>query len=121
MKAGDTFLYPLPQEHLWVAVTNPNADGEVLIVNITTVRNDIDRTVILRAKEHPFLTKPSYVYYREAMIKQVSELEGEEKALRLKKHADCAKELLGLICAGISASEHTRPAILKFYKACKDI
>jgi len=125
MKAGDTFLYPLPNEHLWIVLTNPDANGEVLVVNITTVRSadkdSIDMTVTLNPKDHPFVKDLSYVYYRAAMTKQVSELQAEEKANRLRIKECCSPEVLKLVQMGVGASEHTSKIIVKFYKEHKDL
>ncbi len=82
MKAGDTFLYPLNQAqkaHLWIVATNPDKEGFVLIVNVTTVRtydkDSLDTTVCLNKGEHPFFTEEqSYIYYRGAMTKKISEI-----------------------------------------------
>ncbi len=119
MKAGDTFLYPIPYEHLWIVVTNPNPNGEVLLVNITTAysmdKDKVDTTVTLNSKDHQFVKDRSYVYYRAAMTKYVSDLEAEEKAGRLKTKPCCSPEILKLVRDGVSASPHCTRAIRKFY------
>jgi len=128
MKCGDTFLFPLVTAevaHLWIVLTNPDPDGWILLVNVTTAyshdKDHIDLTVSLNPKEHPFITKPSYVFYREAMTKQVSELEAEEKAGRLKMHAACSNDLIKLARSGVCASKHSQKQIKRFYEERKDL
>lgn len=125
MKAGDTFLYPFPDEHLWIVLTNPDPGGAVLVANITTAYSDdkdrVDTTVTLNRKDHPFIKDRSYVYYRAAMTKLVSELEAEERAGRLKMKQCCSSELLELVRDGVSASEHSTKAIRRFYAERKNI
>ncbi|SRR6266568_716889 len=129
MKVGDAFLYPLSPphaEHLWIVLTNPDADGSILIVSVTTAYSNnkdcIDATVRLNKGEHPFLTKESsYIYYRGAMIKKVSELESAEKTGLLKKHDACSNNLIGLARSGVGASPHCSRNVKKYYNECKDL
>jgi hypothetical protein len=132
MKVGETFLYPLSPthleqtEHLWIVLTNPDADGAILIVSVTTVysndKDSTDPTVWLNRGEHPFLKKESsYVYYRGAMVKKVSELEVEEKAGRLKRTSDCSADLISLARDGVGASPHCTRSVKKYYKERKDL
>ncbi len=128
MKCGDTFLFPLMPpdlEHLWIVLTNPDPEGWILIANVTgAYSNDkdcVDMTVALNAGEHPFLTKPSFIFYREAMIKQVSELETEEKAGNLRMHYSCSAALIGLARAGVGASPHCTKKIRRFYEERKHV
>ena len=128
MRSGDTFLYPLDPPntaHLWIVLTNPDSDGLVLIVNVTTTysldKERVDTTVSLNPGEHPFVRKPSYLYYRGAMSKKVSDLESEAKAGRLKMHTPCSQALLGLARAGVGASRHCSRATKRFYDERKGL
>jgi len=79
-------------------------------------------TVTLNRGEHQFLTKPmSYVYYREAQIKKVSELLEEEKLGRLKMHQPCSQKVIEIVRSGVTASEHCRRSMKQFYKERKDV
>lgn len=132
MKVGDTFLYPLSPtgkehtEHLWIVLTNPDADGCVLIVSVTTVyvhdKDRMDNTVVLNRGEHRFLTnKQSYIYYRGAMIKKISELQASEKAGELKHDEPCSASLISLARGGVAASPHCARVHAQYYKNCKDL
>ena len=59
--------------HLHVVCTDPDNDGCQLIVSICTKINSLcDPSCTLQPHEHPFLTKESYVLYRNAEIVQQS-------------------------------------------------
>jgi hypothetical protein len=106
MKAGDTFLYgpsPTATKHLHLVLTNPDAGGCILVVSVTSVysqdKDRMDHTVVLNRGEHRFLTKElSYVYYRGAVIKKVTELEADERMGLLVIHDACSKALLDNVC-----------------------
>jgi len=82
---GSTFY---GQGHLWVVISNPAADGSVLMVNFTSwhehVDNDktCDETCIMEVGDHPSITHRTVVYYakrrdvtaahQEAMLKNPS-------------------------------------------------
>lgn len=65
MKAGGAFLFPVPSEHLWIVLTNPDSEGYVLVVNITTAYSDdkdrMDTTVDLNPGDIRSLRK-SHMY-----------------------------------------------------------
>ena len=67
---GDSFLLPKPgreTEHLWVLSTNPNpVTHETIMVNVTTQRPHSDTTTILNVGDHPFIQKPSVIFYADA-------------------------------------------------------
>jgi hypothetical protein len=49
--------------HLYFVLTEPDEQGDVVIVNITTHAAGKDATVILQSGDHPFVRYPSSVYY----------------------------------------------------------
>lgn len=54
-------------EHLWLLITNPNpATHEAIMVNVTTQRPHSDTTTILNVGDHPFVQKPSVIFYADA-------------------------------------------------------
>ena len=51
-------------EHLWVLITNPDPrTQEAIMVNVTTQRPHSDTTTILNVGDHPFIQKPSVIFY----------------------------------------------------------
>jgi hypothetical protein len=80
LKSGDTFLMPAPgisnkTPHLWIVLTDPKSeDPTVVIVSITTLRHGADQTMILGKGDHPFINRPSSVFYGDALLVDVHEL-----------------------------------------------
>jgi len=71
---GLTFLDPGEQPHLWIVLTD-GMDYEsltykrkeyALVVNVTTSR--FDKSCVLKAGDHPFIKRDSYVYYAKAEL-----------------------------------------------------
>lgn len=82
LKLGDTFLLPKPHnpiEHLWVVITERDkATHEAVCVNISSTKPytaQIDKTLELVAGEHPCITKPSVVYYKDARVMRLDEVD----------------------------------------------
>lgn len=124
MKSGDTFLRPAratetENPHLWIVLTDPDRDNRVLIVSLTTLREGQDQTVILNVGDHPFINRPSSVFYRQVEIVDSIKLEQAEKAGSIARRENCSPEVLRLIRDGVSASPHTVRLINNFYKNSK--
>ena len=124
MNVGDTFLRParstpIERQHLWIVVTDPNGNNEVLIVNLTSFKSWQDQTVILNKGEHPFITEPSCVFYREAEIVDNSKLDQAERMGAIAKRECCSKSLIDLIRSGVIASPQTKRVIKKFFDEFK--
>ena len=67
---GDTFLIPKSSfeiEHLWIIITDRDPiTHEAVCVNVTTWQAGCEKTVIVIAKEHPFVTHDSVIRYADA-------------------------------------------------------
>jgi len=67
---GDSFMLPKPGhevEHLWVLITNPDPQThEAIMVNVTTLRPHSDTTIVLNPGDHPFIQRPSVIFYADA-------------------------------------------------------
>lgn len=62
--AGDCFKYIQKREpHLWVVISDPERDSNVLIVNLTTFRHHKDDTCILNQGDHPFVQHETCINY----------------------------------------------------------
>jgi hypothetical protein len=75
---GDGLMIRKPgqdTEHLWVLVTKPDPKtGELIMVNVTTQRPHSDTTTILNVGDHPFIQRPSVVFYADARLANVTEI-----------------------------------------------
>jgi len=79
MQAGWTFLIPQPgtslDSHLWIILSDPQADPEkILVVNLTSWRQDKDQACVLEVGDHPFVRHKSCVSYRGAKVVCVARL-----------------------------------------------
>ena len=122
MKSGDTFLMPAPgisirTPHLWIVITDPSdADWTVIVVSITTLKAGTDQTVILQQGEHPFINRPSSVFYGDARLIDARDLDGKVKANHIQPHSQCPPQTLENVRAGVLASEFTPQKVQRFYE-----
>ena len=102
LSCGDTFLIPKSSsetEHLWVVVTEPDPEtGDAVCVSITTRRANSDITVILRPNHHPFIKYDSVVFYSDAQIVNMHDvqraLDAQTSEFVCVRHVSCAAEVL---------------------------
>ena len=122
MKSGDTFLMPAPgisnrTPHLWIVLTDPaEEDPTVVIVSITTLRHGADQTMILGKGEHPFITRASCVFYADALLVDVRELDSKAKLGHIQMREPCSAQTLANVRAGILASDFTPQKVQRFYQ-----
>lgn len=108
---GDSFMLPKPGQetkHLWVLITNPDpATHEALMVNLTTQRPHSDTTTILNVGEHPFVQKPSVIFYADARLVDTRLLDAAVQRGGCGTHAPVAPPVMLRIQAGIVTSPLT--------------
>ena len=117
MHCGDTFLMaPLLglDPHLWIIVTEADANGDVVIANVTTLQESADQTVILRKGNHPFIHHDSVVRFGDARIVKMNSIKAQLTAATIQPREACSKELLAEIQAGVLASDHTPRKVITF-------
>lgn len=100
--------------HLWIVVTEPHRSFETVIVKLTTLRFDRDRTVILQRGAHPFIKHETVVQYGDALI-----VDGRQIDLRIQEgtavaHQPCSASMLELVQDGLLASEFTPRRVTAF-------
>jgi hypothetical protein len=128
LQCGDTFLLPRKSsatEHLWIIITDPDPKtSEAVCVNITSRRSDSETTVIITAGEHPFVTRESVTYYKDARIIALSAVEqmlrfGSKGQFACAQHQPCGKALLTRIQQGVLASDSPSKDLQNYCKkAC---
>ena len=118
---GETFMLPKPgqeTEHLWVLITNPNpATHEALMVNLTTQRPHSDTTTILNLGDHPFVQKPSAIFYADARAVDTRLLDAAVQRGACGTHAPFHPPVIARIQAGILASPLTPRKLKTAYAA----
>ena len=88
LRPGDTFWGIDKQHHLWIALTNPDQDGSVLVVNFTShysanKESCDEQCTVVDPGEHPYPRRPSCIYYRGIRIESQQDiLDGVERPFR---------------------------------------
>ena len=118
---GDSFMLPKPgheTEHLWVLITNPDpATHGAIMVNVTTQRPHSDTTTILNAGDHPFVKKPSVIFYADARVVDTRLLDAAVKRGAYAGHATFQPAVIAKIQAGVAASPFTAKKIKTAFAA----
>jgi hypothetical protein len=109
---GDALLIPSgPDDHMFVILATAyygKPHETHLIANFSSVKAGLyhDPACIVEGGVHPFLTRRSFVFYREARIEFSSDLAARLKSGKYQPLVPVSARLLGLMRAGISKSSH---------------
>lgn len=104
--------------HLYVVCTDPDEDGDQLIVSISTRSNEFcDDACILQAHEHDFLRHESYVFYRKAKLAKAEALNNGVASKLFTPHADFNAQAFLKILKGFCNSLQC-PRKIKKYLDC---
>ena len=118
---GDSFMLPKPgqePEHLWVLITNPDAvTHEAIMVNVTTQRPHSDTTTILNVGDHPFVQKPSVIFYADARTVDTRLLDAAVQRGACDARDAFQTTVIRRIQAGVEASPLTPKKIKTAYAA----
>ena len=118
---GDSFLLPKPGRetgHLWVLITNPDpATDEAIMVNVTTQRPHSDTTTVLNVGDHPFIQKPSVIFYADARTVDTRLLDDAVRRGACGTHAAFQTAVLKRIQAGVAGSKLTPKKIQTAFTA----
>jgi hypothetical protein len=101
--------------HLWIVVTEPDGvPPEVVVVSLSSAAPGKDATVKLGPGDHPFIWKPTIVFYHDTRLMPVHVIEDEVNNARATFHDDCSENLLETVRQGLLNSPAT-PRRLKAY------
>jgi hypothetical protein len=119
--AGQTFLFDLKQEtaHLWVICTDPDTDGQCLIVSLTTLKGSKDQTVILNGTDHQFLKHATSVAYAQSDLISIELLQELISSGRARMQSPMTPSITALIVDGFPASQFTKKRIVSFVRDYK--
>jgi hypothetical protein len=108
MEHGSVFFFTIKEEHPWVCLSNPRANSEsVLIVNLTSWRDDKEQTCIVERGEHICITRRSCVYYEGWTITTLKALLAAKDGGVLKLERDrLSPALLRRILDGAASSDN---------------
>ena len=110
MNGGDTFFLvgvETARPHLWIVVSDPQIDPEqVLIINVTTSTDPPDNACILHAGDHPFIDRETYVYYGQARVLSLSQVQLARDCKRLDMQQPLSQDVLKRIRQGAIESDY---------------
>lgn len=119
MNPGDTFFGFDKRGHLWIVLTEEDANGDVVVANFTT--HDLARRtcsldcLVVASGEHPFLRHESCIYLQGASLTSNPRLERGVTERVYHPQASLSAGLLSRIREGALASSNTpeplKPAI----------
>ncbi len=106
--------------HLFFILTDPDTvNGKIVVVAVNiTGRTEYglgsDTTVVLNVGDHPFISKPSVVVYKKAMLSDASKI---VKYINQEKSLDCYEledDVFKKVQEGIFESDLTPPEIVEY-------
>jgi hypothetical protein len=78
-RRGDAFKCLLPPGHVFIVLSEPDSDGNAVIVNLTSHPTVWDDACVLQPEDYPaFVIKPTIAYYDRAMHGPVASLENTD-------------------------------------------
>ena len=116
MNPGDTFFGLDQRGHLWIVLTSETPDGEVAVANLTTHDPDRrrvcdDECVIIRPGEHPYPSRDSCVFYRDAFLTSLEILRSGVRNRTYSRSDPLTPELLQRVRQGALDSVMTAGAV----------
>lgn len=120
MKAGDTFHARSPsstRSHLYIALTDPDADGNFVIANVTSQEQGKDQSCVLGAGDHPFIKKESVINYAEAIVTNENPVGTASRRGFIQPDIAVSAEVLAKVQAGALASSQTETKVKDAVKA----
>lgn len=112
---GETYLLPFPSKespHLFVVLTDPSSEDHprVVIVGLTTKRDQSDTTVVLSSSDHSFLKTWTVAFYAMMRLVRVDKLQD----YAFQQYEDVTPEVLTRLQKGAIQSPHTKPSLKSF-------
>jgi len=121
---GDTVMLPKPghaKEHLWALITAPDPEsGDAIMVNLTTQRPHSDTTTIIQPGEHPFVDRPTVVFYSDARMVNVNRLEEGLRQGVGQQHATLSAKLIQRIQGDLFVSRFTPNKIKEAFTIARE-
>lgn len=101
-----------PNEHLFAVALGPvvlNGYGpqpQVVLVSFSSIRPGLpyNEACIVSSRAHPFITRDSYIYYREPRIYSASVVERRVNSHQWRQQEACSDELMESILSGFRRS-----------------
>jgi CMP-2-keto-3-deoxyoctulosonic acid synthetase len=114
LNAGETFHSRSPSSsraHLYIAITDPDAAGNLVIANVTSQGQWKDQSCILNVGDHPYIKKESVINYAEAIVTSESALSKAARQRVIELDVPVSPQVLAKIQAGALASRQTESKV----------
>lgn len=113
---GTTFWtnpkHPTIPSHLHIVISDPfKNEGEIAIVNVTTIRGEHDDSCILIPGDHPRIQHPSYVGYARGWIVNLNSLVMLMDAMQIHRSPRMDLAVVARVQKGAMKSPKTPPRI----------
>lgn len=106
MQAGDAFLIPGSDDHLWMIISDPSINPQkVVVVCFLSWTERYDQACEVRPGEHPFVKHPTLANYPGARIVTDAFLEEKKAAGELRMKQPLSAELLTRVRDRAASSE----------------
>lgn len=122
-RKGTLLILSGPVEHLHIVMNDPVYSHEhgwdgVLAVNISSVKPGIyhDPSCIVQAGQHQFVSRDSWVVYREAAVMRCDRLEYKLASGEIRGHQTTTEELFANVRAGFDISRMVPQKIKRFIR-----
>lgn len=119
-KAEDTSDVYDPRRHLWVVCSDPPGDRAVVItMSLCSIRSapSDDLTCLLQVGEHPFVVKPTFVFYRNVLLVDPGRIDAAFRAGVLIPGADMPRSVVQRMLRGALASPFVADAVKTLVRA----
>lgn len=119
LTVGDCFLKVGAKPHLWIICTLPDQDRCVVGFSIMTLKaRTVDRTCVLEAGHHPFITRKSAVRYSSGRLWGLARLNQLRGLGKIKVEACASSALVSKVRVGAVKSGHTPRHLKTAINAC---
>jgi hypothetical protein len=101
-------------------MAQPGRGNDLVIVSLTSVKAGglYDPACLLKGGEHPFITGPTYVFYRRAEHTTVPSLQAKVTRREVVVKPSASDALVRQIRAGAMESEFSDPWVIEALREC---
>ena len=106
--------------HLFFVLTDPFGEPpSVLLANATSIRQNVpyDATCVGDRADHAWLTHPSFIAYRFAVVMLASRVTAGVRSGAMQPMGPISEDTCARICAGVLASPASTPRCKAFYQS----
>ena len=101
--------------HLFITLTAPDANDEVLLVPVCSEHSKCDTTCRLGAGDHGFIRHPSYVAYHKLGVYLAARIEAGVATGAVEFRGMIDERVFAFVCAGVDISRQSAPRMKQFY------